>query len=164
MILLNLISLLIFSFGFSQEVEVYAIVKGVVKRVHVKEGQKVEKGQLLVEIDPSLYLSEIEKLRAQLTAQRLKLDKVEKDFKRYESLYERGLLSRSEYEDWKNKYEREEAVYQSIQSELKGLEKLVEYCNIFSPTKGVIKKLLVRENSFVNGTMNPQLLMIISEN
>jgi len=163
MILLSLISLLMFSFGFSQEVEVHAIVKGVVKKIYVKEGQRVEKGQLLVEIDPSLYLSEIEKLRAQLLAQRLKLDKVERDFKRYESLYERGLLSRSEYEDWKNKYEREQAVYQSIQSELKGLEKLVEYCRIVSPTKGVVKRLLVRENSFVNGKMSPHLLMVIED-
>jgi len=152
-----------FSFGFSQEVEVYAIVKGIVMKVYVKEGQRVEKGQLLVEIDPSLYLSEIEKLRAQLLAQRLKLDKVEREFRRYESLYERGLLSRSEYEDWKNKYEREEAVYKSIQSELKGLEKLLEYCRIVSPAKGVLKRLLVRENSFVNGTMNPHLLMVIED-
>lgn len=102
MILLSLISLLAFSFCLSQEVEIYAIVKGMVAKVYVKEGQSVEKGQLLVEIDPSLYLAEVEKLKAQLEAQRLTLEKVERDFKRYESLYERGLLSKSEYEDWKS--------------------------------------------------------------
>jgi multidrug resistance efflux pump len=34
-----------------------------------------------------------------LEAQRLKLEKTERDFKRYEELYNRGLLSKSEYED-----------------------------------------------------------------
>lgn len=107
MVLLSLISFLVFSLGFSQEVNVYAIVKGAVKKVYVKEGQRVKKDQPLVEINPDLYLAEKERLTAQLEAQRLKLEKTERDFKRYEELYNRGLLSKSEYEDWKNRYERE---------------------------------------------------------
>jgi len=43
MVLLSLISFLVFSLGFSQEVNVYAIVKGAVKKVYVKEGQRVKK-------------------------------------------------------------------------------------------------------------------------
>jgi len=50
-----------------------------------------------------LYLTEKERLTAQLEAQRLKLEKTERDFKRYEELYNRGFLSKSEYEDWKNR-------------------------------------------------------------
>ena len=80
------------------------IVKGAVKKVYVKEGQRVKKEQPLVEINPDLYLAEKERLTAQLEAQRLKLQKTERDFKRYEELYNRGLLSKSEYEDWKNRY------------------------------------------------------------
>ena len=73
---------------------VYAIVKGVVKKVYVKEGQRVKKDQLLVEINPDLYLAEKERLTAQLEAQRLKLEKTERDFKRYEELYNRGSSQR----------------------------------------------------------------------
>jgi multidrug efflux pump subunit AcrA (membrane-fusion protein) len=119
MVLLSLISFLVFSLGFSQEVNVYAIVKGAVKKVYVKEGQRVKKDQPLVEINPDLYLAEKERLTAQLEAQRLKLEKTERDFKRYEELYNRGLLSKSEYEDWKNRYERERATYLSLEAELK---------------------------------------------
>ncbi len=107
MVFLSLISFLVFSLGFSQGVNVYAIVKGAVKKVYVKEGQRAKKDQPLVEINPDLYLAEKERLTAQLEAQRLKLEKTERDFKRYEELYNRGLLSKSEYEDWKNQYERE---------------------------------------------------------
>jgi len=163
MVLLSLISFLVFSLGFSQEVNVYAIVKGVVKRVYVKEGQRVKKEQPLVEINPDLYLAEKERLTAQLEAQRLKLEKTERDFKRYEELYNRGLLSKSEYEDWKNRYERERAIYLSLEAELKGVEKLIEYCQIRAPTSGVVKKVFVREQSFINGTLSPHLLLILSE-
>ena len=163
MVLLSLISFLVFSLGFSQEVNVYAIVKGAVKKVYVKEGQRVKKDQPLVEINPDLYLAEKERLTAQLEAQRLKLEKTERDFKRYEELYNRGLLSKSEYEDWKNWYERERATYLSLEAELKGVEKLIEYCQIRAPTSGVVKKVFVRERSFINGTLSPHLLLILSE-
>ena len=163
MVLLSLISFLVFSLGFSQEVNVYAIVKGAVKKVYVKEGQRVKKDQPLVEINPDLYLVEKERLTAQLEAQRLKLEKTERDFKRYEELYNRGLLSKSEYEDWKNRYERERATYLSLEAELKGVEKLIEYCQIRAPTSGVVKKVFVRERSFINGTLSPHLLLILSE-
>ncbi len=71
------------------------------------QGQRVKKDQPFVEINPDLYLAEKERLTAQLEAQRLKLEKTERHFKRYEELYNRGLLSKGEYEDWKNRYERE---------------------------------------------------------
>jgi hypothetical protein len=58
-----------------------------------------------------LYLAEKERPTAQLG-----------------ELYNRGLLSKSEYEDWKNRYERERATYLSLEAELKGVEKLIEYC------------------------------------
>ncbi len=54
------------------------------------QGQRVKKDQPFVEINPDLYLAEKERLTAQL-----------------EELYNRGLLSKGEYEDWKNRYERE---------------------------------------------------------
>lgn len=127
------------------------------------KGQRVNKDQPLVEINPDLYLAEKERLTAQLEAQRLKLEKTERDFKRYEELYNRGLLSKSEYEDWKNRYERERATYLSLEAELKGVEKLIEYCQIRAPTSGVVKKVFVREQSFINGTLSPHLLLILSE-
>ena len=65
-----------------------------------------------------------------------------------EELYNRGLLSKSEYEDWKNQYERERATYLSLEAELKS---------------GVVKKVFVREQSFINGTLSPHLLLILSE-
>jgi multidrug resistance efflux pump len=43
------------------------------------------------------------------------------------------------------------------------VEKLIEYYQIRAPTSGVVKKVFVREQSFINGTLSPHLLLILSE-
>ena len=159
-LLLNLLFVLVV---FSQEVKVSAIVQGMVEKIYVKEGQRVEKGDVLLRIDPVLYTTQRDSLKAQLEAQKATLEKMERDFKRYEELFNRGLLSRSEYEDWKNKYEKELSHYQSLKAQVERLEKLIEYCTIKSPVRGVVRKILVREGVFVNGTVNPEHLLTIQE-
>ncbi|ADO44979.1 secretion protein HlyD family protein [Hydrogenobacter thermophilus TK-6] len=164
MSLLRLSSILLcFSLAFAKEIKVYAIVEGQVKKVYVKEGDKVKVGNVLVEIDPTLYITRRESLSAELESQKLNLEKVERDFKRYEELFNRDLLSKSEYEDWKNRYERERSRYISLQAQVERINKLIEYCTLRAPTNGVIRKVLIREGSFVNGTMIPQTLLIMEE-
>ncbi|MEJ5338375.1 MAG: efflux RND transporter periplasmic adaptor subunit [Aquificaceae bacterium] len=155
--------LLFINLLMAQEVRVSAIVQGRVERVFVKDGQRVERGDMLVQIDPVLYTTQKKGLQAQLSSQKVSLEKVERDFRRHEELFNRGLLSRSEYEDWKSKYEKELANYEALRAQLERTEKLIEYCTIKSPVRGVVKKLLVREGLFVNGTLSPELLLIIEE-
>jgi len=63
----------------------------------------------------------------------------------------------------KTGYEREGTTYLSLETELKGVEKLVEYCQIRAHTSDVVKKVFIREQSFINGTLSPHLLLILSE-
>ena len=111
MSLLRLSSLLLcFSLAFAKEIKLYAIVEGQVKKVYVKEGDKVKAGDVLVEIDPILYITRRESLSAELESQKLNLD-----------------------------------------------------CTLRAPTNGVIRKVLIKEGSFVNGTMIPQTVLIMEE-
>jgi RND family efflux transporter MFP subunit len=157
------LALLIFALAYAQEIRVSTIVQGRVERLFVKEGQRVKKGDMLVMIDPTLYSTQRESLLAQLKAQGVVLEKVEKDFRRYEELWNRGLLSRSEYEDWKGKYEKELRNYESLKAQLERVERLIEYCQVKAPTSGVIKRIYVREGSFVNGTLTAETLLTIEE-
>lgn len=144
--------------AFAKEIEISAIVEGQVKKVYIKQGQRVKTGQILVEIDPTLYTTKRESLKAELESQKLNLEKVERDFKRYEELFNRDLLSKSEYEDWKYRYEREKSRYMMLQAQIERLNKLIEYCTIKAPVEGIVKKILIREGVFVNGSMIPQTL------
>ncbi|RMH79793.1 MAG: efflux RND transporter periplasmic adaptor subunit [Acidobacteria bacterium] len=158
-----LVLLLIFGLSLANELKVFTIVQGKVQRVYVKEGQRVRTGDLLVQIDPVLYTTQRKSLHAQLESQRINLEKVERDFKRYEELFNRGLLSRSEYEDWKSRYEREKNSYEAIKAQLERIDKLIEYCTIRSPLDGIVKRLLVRDGLFVNGTTEAHPILILEE-
>ncbi len=147
--------------SYAKEIKVSAIVQGKVEKVLVKEGQRVNKGDLLVVIDPSLYITQRDNLKAQMEAQRISLERIERDYKRYEELFNRGLLSKSEYEDWKSKYQKELYQYEALKAQVERMEKLIEYCTIRSPVKGTVKKLFIREGVFVNGTQIPEVLLIL---
>ena len=74
-------------------------VPGTIQDLEVKEGDRVEAGQLLVTLDPTDY--EIAVNDAQAT-----FDRAENDFKRAEELVKDGFISRSDYDakeaEWKN--------------------------------------------------------------
>lgn len=114
-------------------------------------------------IDPSLYITQRDNLKAQMEAQKISLEKVERDYKRHEELFNRGLLSKSEYEDWKSKYQKELYQYEALKAQVERMEKLIEYCTIRSPVVGTVKRLFVREGIFVNGTQIPEVLLILEE-
>jgi len=71
-----LVLLSYFIMVFAQEVKVSAIVQGKVEKLFVKEGQRVNKGDILVIIDPVLYTTQRDGLKAQLNSQKATLEKV----------------------------------------------------------------------------------------
>jgi len=73
----------------AEELEVYTVVTGKVVKVHVREGDRVRKGQLLMEIDPSLYRAELRSLMGKRKEVEAKLWKVERDYRRLRELFER---------------------------------------------------------------------------
>ncbi|MFN7065639.1 MAG: efflux RND transporter periplasmic adaptor subunit [Aquificaceae bacterium] len=156
-------TLLFIFLSLAQEIKISAIVQGRVEKVLVKEGQRVNKGDLLVLIDPLLYTTQRDSLMAQMEAQKIAFERAERDFKRHEELFNRGLLSRSEYENWKSKYQKELYQYEALKAQLQRVEALIDYCTIKAPTRGVVKRVLIREGSFVNGSLTPHILLILEE-
>lgn len=50
------------------EVKISAQVAGKIVRLHVKEGDRVKKGQLLVELDPERYIASVQQAESRLLA------------------------------------------------------------------------------------------------
>src|SRR5205085_9870759 len=87
------------------ETKIAPEVSGEIIELPVKEGQMVHKGQLLFRIKPDQYQAQVEAQTAALNSarsstvrNRAALEKAEQDFGRSKSLFEKGLLSAS---DWK---------------------------------------------------------------
>jgi len=90
------------------QVHISAEVSGEIIALPVKEGQYVHKGDLLLKINPKTPLAELneakaslESSRASVTTAEANLEKAETDYKRNKELFDRKLISESDYIGYK---------------------------------------------------------------
>ncbi len=163
MVKVFLLLLLCLPLAFSQEVKVYAIVKGKVVKVFVKEGQKVEKGQPLIKIDTSIYEARKKSFLGELEEVKARLWKVDRDYGRLRELFERDLLAETRLESKKVEYDSLKARIKQIEGKIEEVETLINYTNINAPVSGKILKILTPEGSYVNGELIPQAVVVIEK-
>ncbi len=103
------------------QVNISADVSAKITRLEVEEGDWIEQGTLLVELDSERYLAAVESAEANLSAAqananlaRENMIKAEKDFERTKELYERNLESQSVLDSVYAAAEVEKARYQSV--------------------------------------------------
>ena len=83
-----------------------AQVSGMIKEIYVDYNSKVKKGQLLAQIDPSLFQAQVDKARGDLEAARSNKAKVEamlvydkKNYERYKKLYTKNYEAKRDYDN-----------------------------------------------------------------
>jgi membrane fusion protein (multidrug efflux system) len=86
-----------------QEASVLADLSGRVDAVHVALGDAVTKGQVLLEIDPDLYLARVDEAESKLESAKLAEEKGRKDYERSEAMFANGTVSDSEHEGVRNR-------------------------------------------------------------
>ena len=148
------------------EVMLSSEVSGEIIELPVVEGQQVEKGDLLVRINPDLIQSTLNQTRATLQNRRALLSQAEASLKnaelnynRNKPLYDRGVISKADYDRALADYEvaqanRESAYYnvQSAQANVKQASDNLSRTTIFAPRSGTISKLSVELGERVVGT------------
>jgi HlyD family secretion protein len=150
-------------------VNLSAEVPGRIMELAVEEGDRVEKGQLLLRLDDARYRSAVAQAtaslassRANLTLSRARLEKAEKDVARYEGLARNELTSVSALEAAQTDRRVYAAEVEARQEEVKRAEATLEVARddlaktvYRAPLDGVISRLNVEEGeNVVVGTMN----------
>ena len=148
--------------AFGGDLKVYTVVIGKVSAVKVREGQKVKKGDLLMVIDPSVYRARKHRLLGKKKELEARLWKVERDYNRLKELFERDLLAETRLEDQKIRYDTLKAQIMQVEGELMEVETFIRYTKIYAPASGVVKEILAPEGSYVNGTLQPQPVIVIT--
>ncbi len=166
------------------EVIISPDVAGEIMELPVKEGDKVEAGQLLVKIDPDIQQSNVERLEAALNTSKANLANAESrkaqsvarltnskaNYERVKKLYEEKVVTQSEYDATLSEYEVAksdvEAANQSVQASkfnvksaqagLKEAQKNLTRTEIYSPVNGTISKLNFEKGERVVGTSQMQ--------
>jgi multidrug efflux system membrane fusion protein len=80
-----------------QSVAVRAEVSGVLQKIAFREGDLVQAGQLLFQIDPGVPQAEVEKARANLARDQAAADEAQAQARRLQSLVAREYVTQQEY-------------------------------------------------------------------
>jgi len=149
-----------------KEVKITPDVSGEIVELTVKEGDHVEKGQLLLRIKPDIYISQKDRSMAAISSARARLAQAEAQFlqselsyKRTKQLYDEQTISKSEYEQAEASYsvakaEVDAAKYSVISAEasLKEANETLVKTSVYSPMTGTVSMLLVELGERVAGT------------
>lgn len=148
------------------EVKISSEVSGEIIALPVKEGQAVKKGDLLVRVNPDLYQSGVSRSTASLSTAKAGLSQAEAQLKeakanydRNKQLFERGVISKSEWDRLVSAYEVAKASRQSAFYNVKSANATVTEATdnlnrttIYSPVDGTISKLDAELGERVVGT------------
>ncbi len=130
----------------------------------VRDGQRVEKGQLLVLLDKTRYVANVERARSSLNSAISNLKKVEGDYKRAKKLYRKELTSESEMELLKAQYAAAKSGVEQGRASLKEAEDDLSKCTISSPISGLITRLNKEEGEMVLGAQfQEDVIMVVAD-
>ena len=150
-----------------KEVKISADVSGEIIELNVKEGDKVTIGQILLKINPEIYVSQIERIEASLNSSKSQMLQSEAQFidkkhqfNRQKKLWEEQAISDLEYEQAETNYKVAQATFEaskfsvlSAEASLKEAKENLRKTTIYSPMTGTVSMLNVEKGERVVGTM-----------
>ena len=117
-------------------VAIKAQVTGQIARVHFAEGSDVEKGALLVSIDPEPYKATLSQLEATLAKDQAQARFALEQANRYGGLLKDGIVTRDQYESLQANAESLAATLAADRAAIKNARIQLSYCSIRSPISG----------------------------
>lgn len=143
-----------------QSVDIRARVAGYLLERHFEEGSLVKEGELLFTIDPREYQENLKQAQSKLQGDQATLDKARVDLKRFSELYEKGAVSREEYDTKNTNVKEYEAMVDQDKAAVKQAELDLGYTMITAPITGLIGRALAQNGDLVGKGENTLLATI----
>jgi membrane fusion protein, multidrug efflux system len=117
-------------------------------RLHIKEGQKVSKGQVIATLDGSTANAQINELEGSMELAKL-------NFEKQERLWNKNIGSEMQYLQAKNQYEQLQNAIQTAQTQLG------KY-SLRSPISGTVDEVMANEGEFVGSMTGGPVTRIVN--
>lgn len=118
-----------------QEATVVSKVRGIIRELHVEEGDRVQAGQVIARIEDEQY--RIEANRAKAT-----LDRLHNEFQRNKELFERNLIAAETFQNSQFEYESQKSTHELALLNLENTE-------VRSPISGVISERFAKAGNMI---------------
>jgi len=142
-------------------VTVRAQITGYLKSIHFAEGALVKEGDRLFTIDPAPFEARVKNAEATLKKDRATADQAGRDFKRYDELLNRKVVSQDDMEQRRTAFEQATQQAAADEASLRDAKINLSYCSIDSPVTGATSYQNVKEGNLV--TANQDMLTTINQ-
>jgi RND family efflux transporter MFP subunit len=139
-------------------------VSGRLTQIHVKSGDRVKAGQLLMEIDPLLQQATVASARATERQKKALYDYNEIEVERQRKLFEAGVTSHDAFDQAQQAYGNSKADYDSAVEMRKSQEEQLAYYSIRAPFDGIVGDIPVHVGDYVSpNSSSAPLLTTVDE-
>ena len=152
--------------GTIQPVDTVAVgaqVSGIIAKIYTDFNARVTKGQLIAEMDKSLFNAQVDQYKANLELANATLAYQKSTFDRQSHLFNTGAVSKADYETAQDQYLTAKASVSSVQAQLNAALKNLSYTNIYSPVEGVVLLRNISVGQTVAASFNTPTLFIIAK-
>ena len=126
---------------------------GYVTKVHVKVGDKVSKGQLLVSINNTDLQAKKAQVNASITEATAAFNNASKDYNRFKNLLADNSVSQKEFDDMAAHYNMAKARLEGANQMKNEVSAQFAYSNITAPFSGVVTSKSIDEGDMANPGM-----------
>ncbi|MGD0280949.1 MAG: efflux RND transporter periplasmic adaptor subunit [Dissulfurispiraceae bacterium] len=130
-------------------VEVNSRIGGQLVLVHFKEGQDVNKGDILFTIDPRPFEAALKQAEANLVRDTAQLNNARQQEQRYQELVKKGYVSQADYDQMRTNADALEATVKADKAAVENARLQLTYCFIYSPITGRTGNLLVHQGNII---------------
>ncbi len=143
-----------------QSVAVQSQVGGVLTAVKFKEGDEVQAGQILFEIDPIPYRAALQQAQAVLARDQAQSANAQRDADRYAALAQRDFVTRSQADQAMSNATALKAVLDADKASVATAQFNLDNASIRAPVSGKTGALLVRQGNLVRSNATTALIQI----
>jgi membrane fusion protein (multidrug efflux system) len=135
-----------------QNVEIRPKVSGFITKIYVKEGQQVNAGQVLFEIDNVTYQAQVRQSQAAVNTALSSVNTAKLTYENSKKLYESKVIGDYELQTAENSFKSAEAQLAQAQAGLASAKENLSYCFVKSPARGVVGTLPFKVGTLVSGS------------
>ena len=143
-------------------VTVRSRVEGELIRVHFTEGQTVNEGDVLAEIDPRAFEVQRDQAEGQLARDEATLKLANLTMDRYQDLFKSNVVTQQQLDDQGALVQQTEGAIQTDKAMVANARLQLSYCQIVAPIEGRIGLRLVDQGNFVRAN-DPTGLAVITQ-
>jgi HlyD family secretion protein len=146
------------------QVKISAKVSGNIMKLGVEEGDYVEKGQFLCQLDPEYYQAAMEQAESNYKYAQAGYDKARSDYTRAQELFKQNLYSQAELESDKSVFEQAAAQVEQMAAIRKQAKDNLDKTTLYAPMSGTVSQLNKKEGEMVTGSQfTLDVIMVIAD-